>query len=175
VRCAIYTRKSTDEGLDREFNTLQAQRVTAESYIASQRDEGWVALPDVYDDGGFSGATTQRPALQRLLADIDAGKIDCVVVYKYDRLSRSMLDFLQMLDIFNQLRLREPAVRHLDADGRGDAQHPADLRAVRKADDRRADARQDARRPSQGEMDRRHEGLGLRPRPRRREADRERR
>ena len=71
TRCAIYTRKSTDEGLDREFNTLQAQRATAESYIASQRDEGWVTLPDIYDDGGFSGATTQRPALQRLLADID--------------------------------------------------------------------------------------------------------
>jgi site-specific DNA recombinase len=102
VRCAIYTRKSTDEGLDREFNSLEAQRETAESYIASQRDEGWTVLPDVYDDGGFSGATTQRPALQRLLADIDAGKIDCVVVYKYDRLSRSMLDFLQMLDLFKK-------------------------------------------------------------------------
>ncbi len=102
VRCAIYTRKSTDEGLDREFNSLEAQRETAESYIASQRDEGWVVLPDLYDDGGFSGATTQRPALQRLLADIDAGKIDCVVVYKYDRLSRSMLDFLQMLDLFKK-------------------------------------------------------------------------
>ena len=102
VRCAVYTRKSTDEGLDREFNTLQAQRATAESYIASQRDEGWIVLPDVYDDGGFSGATTQRPALQRLLADVDAGKIDCVVVYKYDRLSRSMLDFLQLLDFFKK-------------------------------------------------------------------------
>jgi site-specific DNA recombinase len=95
VRCAIYTRKSTDEGLDREFNSLEAQRETAESYIASQRDEGWIALSDIYDDGGFSGATTQRPALQRLLADIDAGKIDCVVVYKYDRLSRSLLTFAQ--------------------------------------------------------------------------------
>ena len=102
VRCAIYTRKSTDEGLDREFNSLEAQRETAESYVASQRDEGWTVLPGVYDDGGFSGATTQRPALQRLLADIDAGKIDCVVVYKYDRLSRSMLDFLQMLDLFKK-------------------------------------------------------------------------
>lgn len=102
VRCAIYTRKSTDEGLDREFNTLQAQRAAAESYIASQRDEGWITLPEVYDDGGFSGATTQRPALQRLLADIDAGTVDCVVVYKYDRLSRSMLDFLQLLDVFKK-------------------------------------------------------------------------
>ena len=102
VRCAVYTRKSTDEGLDREFNTLQAQRAAAESYIASQRDEGWVAIPDSYDDGGFSGANTQRPALQRLLVDIEAGRVDCVVVYKYDRLSRSMLDFLQMLDLFKK-------------------------------------------------------------------------
>ncbi len=102
VRCAIYTRKSTDEGLDKEFNTLQAQRAAAEWYIGSQRDEGWVVLPDLYDDGGFSGATTQRPALQRLLTDIDAGKVDCVVVYKYDRLSRSMLDFLQLLDLFKK-------------------------------------------------------------------------
>ena len=102
VRCAIYTRKSTDEGLDREFNTLQAQRGAAESYIASQHHEGWVTAPDLYDDGGFSGANTQRPALQRLLADIEAGKVDVVVVYKYDRLSRSMLDFLQLLDLFKK-------------------------------------------------------------------------
>lgn len=102
VRCAIYTRKSTDEGLDREFNTLQAQRAAGESYIASQQHEGWSAVRDLYDDGGFSGANTQRPALQRLLADVDAGKIDVVVVYKYDRLSRSMLDFLQMLDFFKK-------------------------------------------------------------------------
>ena len=102
VRCAIYTRNSTDKGLDLEFNSLDAPRETAESYIASPREEEWVALPDLYDDGGFSGATTQRLALQRLLADIDAGKIDRVVVYKYDRLSRSMLDFLQMLDLFKK-------------------------------------------------------------------------
>ena len=102
VRCVIYTRKSTDENLDREFNTLDAQRAAGESYIASQRDEGWIALPEIYDDGGFSGANTQRPALQRLLADVDAGKVDCVVVYKYDRLSRSMLDFLQLLDFFKK-------------------------------------------------------------------------
>jgi len=102
VRCVIYTRKSTDENLDREFNTLDAQRAAGESYIASQRDEGWIALPETYDDGGFSGASTQRPALQRLLADVDAGRIDCVVVYKYDRLSRSMLDFLQLLDFFKK-------------------------------------------------------------------------
>src|SRR2546428_10529028 len=102
VRCAIYTRKSTDEGLDRDFNSLDNQREAAENYIRSQRHEGWEILPDRYDDGGFSGGNTDRPALKRLLADVDAGEIDCVVVYKYDRLSRSMLDFLQMLRSFEQ-------------------------------------------------------------------------
>ena len=87
IRCAIYTRKSTDEGLEQEFNSLDAQREAAEAYIASQRHEGWVALPDRYDDGGFTGGNMERPALQRLLADIEAGRIDCVVVYKVDRLS----------------------------------------------------------------------------------------
>ena len=102
VRCAIYTRKSTDEGLDRDFNSLDNQREAAENYIQSQRGQGWEILPDRYDDGGFSGGTTDRPALKRLLADVEAGKIECVVVYKYDRLSRSMLDFLQMLRFFEQ-------------------------------------------------------------------------
>lgn len=102
VRCAIYTRKSTDEGLDKDFNSLDAQREAAENYIAAQREEGWTALADRYDDGGFSGGTTNRPALQRLLADVETGKIDCVVVYKYDRLSRSMLDFLQVLNFFKK-------------------------------------------------------------------------
>ena len=82
IRCAIYTRKSTDEGLDQEFNSLDAQRESAEAYIASQRHEGWVCLPDRYDDGGFTGGNMDRPALKRLFADIEAGNIDCVVVYK---------------------------------------------------------------------------------------------
>jgi site-specific DNA recombinase len=102
IRCAIYTRKSTDEGLDRDFNSLDNQREAAEAYIKSQREAAWEALPDRYDDGGFSGGNTQRPALVRLLNDAEAGKIDCVVVYKYDRLSRSMLDFLQILRLFEQ-------------------------------------------------------------------------
>src|SRR5512142_3015532 len=93
LRCAIYTRKSTEEGLDQEFNSLDAQRESAEAYIASQRAEGWTVLPDRYDDGGYTGGNMERPALDRLLKDIDAGKIDCVVVYKVDRLSRSLLDF----------------------------------------------------------------------------------
>ena len=89
ARCAIYTRKSTDEGLDQDFNSLDAQREAAEAFILSQRGEGLVALPERYDDGGFSGGNLERPALQRLLADIRASEVDCVVVYKVDRLSRS--------------------------------------------------------------------------------------
>jgi site-specific DNA recombinase len=102
VRCAIYTRKSTDENLDNEFNSLDAQRDAAESYIASQRHEGWVALPERYDDGGFSGGTLDRPALRRLLEDVEDGRIDCVVVYKVDRLSRSLLDFAKIIELFEQ-------------------------------------------------------------------------
>src|ERR1700681_2549641 len=90
VGCAIYTRKSTEEGLEQEFNTLDAQRECAEAYIKSQAAEGWTCLPDHYDDGGFTGANTDRPALQRLLADIEAGRVDAVVTYKVDRLSRSL-------------------------------------------------------------------------------------
>ena len=93
VRCAIYTRKSSEEGLDQEFNSLQAQREACEAFINSQRHEGWVCLPAAFDDGGFSGATMERPALQRLLADTSAGRVDTVVVYKIDRLTRSLADF----------------------------------------------------------------------------------
>ena len=84
VRCAVYTRKSSEEGLDQQFNSLDAQRESAEAYIASQRSESWVCLPDRYDDGGFTGGNMDRPALKRLLADIEAGKVDCVVVYKVE-------------------------------------------------------------------------------------------
>lgn len=102
VRCAIYTRKSTDEGLDQEFNSLDAQRESGEAYIKSQAHEGWTCLADHYDDGGFTGGNMDRPALRRLLADIEAGKIDCVVVYKVDRLSRSLLDFAKMMETFEK-------------------------------------------------------------------------
>jgi site-specific DNA recombinase len=102
VRCAIYTRKSTDEGLDQEFNSLDAQREAAQAYIQSQAAEGWLCLPTRYDDGGFSGATLERPALKRLLADIQAGLIDTVLVYKVDRLSRSLLGFAKMMETFDQ-------------------------------------------------------------------------
>jgi DNA invertase Pin-like site-specific DNA recombinase len=102
VRCAVYTRKSTEEGLEQEFNTLDAQRESGEAYIASQKNEGWQCLAEHYDDGGFSGGNMDRPALERLLADIKAGKVDCVVVYKVDRLSRSLLDFAKIMEVFDQ-------------------------------------------------------------------------
>ena len=102
VRCAIYTRKSSEEGLEQEFNSLHAQREAAEAYIASQRHEGWVCLAERYDDGGFSGGNVERPALQRLLADVAGGKVDCVACYKVDRLSRSLLDFARMMEVFDQ-------------------------------------------------------------------------
>jgi len=105
VRCAVYTRKSTEEDLNQEFNSLNAQREAAAAYIASQCHEGWLSLPQRYDDGGFTGANMDRPALKRLLDDIQAGKIDCVVVYKVDRLSRSLLDFAKMMETFDLQRV----------------------------------------------------------------------
>lgn len=102
IRCAIYTRKSTNEGLDQEFTSLDAQRESAENYIRSQQNQGWVLLPEKYDDGGFTGATTDRPALQKLIEDIKSQKINCVVVYKVDRLSRSLLDFVKLLQFFEE-------------------------------------------------------------------------
>ena len=102
VRCAIYTRKSTEEGLQQDFNSLDAQRESGEAYVASLKAEGWVCLPDRYDDGGYTGGNMERPALQRLLADIDADRIDCVGVYKVDRISRSLLDFARMMETFDK-------------------------------------------------------------------------
>jgi len=100
VRCAVYTRKSTEEGLEQEFNSLDAQRESAEAFIRSQAHEGWTCLPQRYDDGGFTGGNMERPALKRLLTDIGAGTIDLVVCYKVDRLSRSLLDFAKMMEKF---------------------------------------------------------------------------
>ncbi|CUA98898.1 Site-specific DNA recombinase related to the DNA invertase Pin [Pannonibacter indicus] len=102
LRCAIYTRKSSEEGLDMEFNSLDAQRESCEAYIASQRSEGFVAIRERYDDGGHSGGTLERPALQRLLADVEAGLIDVIVVYKIDRLSRSLMDFAKLVEVFDR-------------------------------------------------------------------------
>ena len=102
LRCAIYTRKSSEEGLDMEFNSLDAQREACEAYIASQKSEGWVATRERYDDGGFSGGNLDRPRLKQLLADIDDGLIDIVVVYKIDRLSRSLMDFSKLVEVFDR-------------------------------------------------------------------------
>ena len=105
VRCAIYTRKSTEEGLDMEFNSLDAQRDSCEKYIQIQKHESWTLIPEHYDDGGFTGGNMERPALKRLMADIDAGLVDMVVVYKIDRLSRSLLDFLNMVRMFDERKV----------------------------------------------------------------------
>jgi site-specific DNA recombinase len=105
VRCAVYTRKSTEEGLEQQFNSLDAQREAAEAFIKSQIGDGWECLPHHYDDGGFTGGTMDRPALKRLLAEIEAGRIDAVVVYKVDRLSRSLLDFARLLEVFEKHRV----------------------------------------------------------------------
>ena len=101
IRCAIYTRKSSEEGLEQEFNSLHAQREACQAYILSQRHEGWRALPALYDDGGVSGGTMDRPALARLLGDIRAKRLDLIVIYKVDRLTRSLADFAKLVDVFN--------------------------------------------------------------------------
>jgi site-specific DNA recombinase len=102
LRCAIYTRKSTDEGLEQAFNSLDAQREACMAFIQSQKHEGWAASPKLYDDGGFSGGTLERPSLKRLLADIEAGQVNVIVVYKVDRLTRALSDFAKLVEIFDR-------------------------------------------------------------------------
>jgi site-specific DNA recombinase len=101
-RCAIYTRKSSEEGLEQDFNSLDAQREACAAFIQSQKHEGWTVAPTQYDDGGYSGGTMERPALQRLLADIEANRIDVVVVYKVDRLTRALSDFAKLVEVFDR-------------------------------------------------------------------------
>ena len=102
TRCAVYCRKSSEEGLEQEFNSLDAQRDAGLAYIESQRHEGWIAIADRYEDGGFSGGNLERPALKRLLADIEGGRVDVVVVYKIDRLSRALMDFAKLVEVFDR-------------------------------------------------------------------------
>ena len=134
-RCAIYTRKSSEEGLEQEFNSLAAQREACEAFIRSQRNEGWVLARTRYDDGGFSGGNMERPALQDLLADIRAGRIDIVVVYKVDRLTRSLADFARLVELFDArgcvVRLGDAAIQHDELDGAPDAQCAVVLCPVR--------------------------------------------
>src|SRR5271157_759317 len=105
VRCAVYTRKSSEEGLEQEFNSLDAQREACEAYVTSHKHEGWTTLATLYDDGAYSGGTMDRPALQRLLDDVRVGKVDVVVVYKVDRLTRSLADFAKIVEIFDAQRV----------------------------------------------------------------------
>ena len=102
VRCAIYTRKSTEDGLDQEFNSLDAQREACAAYVLSQRHEGWTLLPSEFDDGGYSGGNMERPGLKRLLADVEAGRIDIILLYKIDRLTRSLSDFSRIVDVLDK-------------------------------------------------------------------------
>ena len=102
IRCAIYTRKSTDENLELDYNTLDAQRDSCEAYIKSQQSLGWVCLPEHYDDGGFTGGNINRPAFQQLMADVEDGKVDCIAIYKIDRLSRSLLDFAKIMEVLER-------------------------------------------------------------------------
>src|SRR5690242_5608377 len=102
LHCAVYTRKSSEEGLEQEFNSLDAQREACEAYVLSQKAEGWLLVSDRYDDGGFSGGNLERPALKRLLSDIEAKRIDVIVVYKIDRLSRALMDFAKLVEVFDQ-------------------------------------------------------------------------
>src|SRR5690606_27532160 len=104
VRCAIYTRKSSEEGLEQEFNSLDAQYEACSAFIVSQKSEGWKRLAGRYDDGGISGGTLERPSLTRLMADIDAGRVDLVVVYKIDRLTRSLMDFVKLVERFDKAK-----------------------------------------------------------------------
>jgi site-specific DNA recombinase len=101
VRCAVYIRKSTEEGLDQAFNSLDAQREACAAYIISQRHEGWSPVATVYDDGGFSGGSMERPGLKRLLADVESGRVDVIVVYKVDRLTRSLADFAKIVEVLD--------------------------------------------------------------------------
>ena len=134
IRCALYTRKSSEEGLEQSFNSLDAQREACEAYVNSQRHEGWIALPALYDDGGFTGGNMERPALKKLLEDIALKRVDNVVVYKVDRLTRSLADFAKIVEAVRQtgcqLCVGHPAIQHDQLDGAADSQYPALLRSV---------------------------------------------
>ena len=156
-RCAIYTRKSSEEGLEQDFNSLHAQREACEAFIKSQASEGWKLVKTAYDDGGLSGGTMERPALQRLLTDIGEGLIDVVVVYKVDRLTRSLADFAKMVELFDAhggvVRRGHSAVQHHHLDGPADAQRAALVRPVRARGHRRAHSGQDSGLQEEGYVD----------------------
>ena len=163
IRCAIYARKSSGEGLAQEFNSLDAQRESAEAYIKSQAHEGWRLIPDPYDDGGSSGASLDRPALQGLLADVRAGKINILVVYKVDRLTRSLSDLAKIVGIFDAHNASFVSVTQQfhTTTSASDAQHAALVCPIRARDRRRAHPRQDRGVEEEGHVDGRQRAARL--------------
>ena len=157
LRCAIYTRKSSEEGFEQAFNSLDAQREACEACIRSQRHEGWSCLPTAFDDGGLSGGRWTGRHCSRCLTDIQAGKIDVVVVYKVDRLTRSLSDFAKIVEISDAkgvvLRFGDAAVQHHDLDGAAYPQRAAVLRPIRARGHRRAHPRQVCRLEAEGHVD----------------------
>jgi DNA invertase Pin-like site-specific DNA recombinase len=149
-RCAVYTRKSSEEGLEQNFNSLHAQREACEAFIRSQRGEGWRLIETAYDDGGLSGGTLERPALQRLFADIAQHRVETVVVYKVDRLTRSLMDFAKMVELFDRHGVTFVAVTQQFT---AHPQHPAVLRPVRTRGHWRARPRQDRSLQEEGDVD----------------------
>ena len=166
LRCAIYTRKSSEEGLEQEFNSLHAQREACEAYIASQRSEGWVLVRDQYDDGGISGGTLERPGLKRLLADIEDGLVDVVVVYKIDRLSRSLMDFSKLVEVFDRNGVTFVSVTQsfntTTSMGRLTLNILLVIRPVRARGDGGTYPGQGPRQPDEGHVDGRRAATGLR-------------
>ena len=165
IRCAVYCRKSSEEGLDQTFNSLDAQREACLAYIGSQRHEGWIALDHEYNDPGYSGGTLDRPALQRLLRDIDAGSIDTIVCYKIDRLTRSLIGLPSWSRSSIAIPSRwsaSPRLQHGDLDRQAEPAHDPELRAVRARARRRTHARQSRGKPAQGHVDGRACADGLR-------------
>jgi site-specific DNA recombinase len=144
-RCAIYTHKSSEEGLDQDYNSLHGQRDSYEAFVKSRSGEGWRLIKTAYDDGGFSGGTMERPAQQLLLAGIRQKLIDVVVVYKVDRLTRSLTDFARMIELFDaegvSLRCRNPAIQHDNFDGKANFQRAALIRTIRARGHRRTHSR----------------------------------
>ena len=167
IRCAIYTRKSTEEGLQQEFNSLDAQREASEAFIISQKHEGWQVITDHFDDGGYTGGNMDRPALKRLLAAVEARSVDCIVVYKVDRLSRSLLDFARIIEVFDKNGVSFVAVTQqfntTSSLGRLTL-HPFVVRPVRTRDHFGAHARQDVGGAAERKMDRRPSGAWVRHR-----------
>jgi DNA invertase Pin-like site-specific DNA recombinase len=165
LRCAIYTRKSTEHGLEQEFNSLDAQREACEAYIKSQASQGWKALPQHYEDPAYSGGNLDRPALKRLLRDIEAGQIDVVVVYKIDRLTRSLADFAKLVETFDARSISFVAVTQqfntTTSMGRLTLKRAPVLCPVRAGVGIRASPGQGRRIPEEGQMDQGNSPAGL--------------